>query len=541
MDIDDLLRFPDGECSRDTRSIGRRDAVMLDVLTEILGQTRVRPGSRAVKDLNQELSYAELRERVSRLAQGFSQFGVGPGDRVALLIPNSVDFIVAALASLWIGAVFVPLAVTDPQARLVSIVADSAPTLILSPSVPDESPYTALGDSQVVRMSDIAGDSTESLPPLPPSRRVAYTIYTSGTTGTPKGVQIGTRAFGAAVEATIKALDLDHDTVTLCVSPFHFDGSFATLFPTLAAGGTVIIPPRDALLFPRTFFNAVVSEGVTYTGFSPSYLRILLASPLADKLANSKVNVIALGGEAASIADVRALWSIAPHLRVFNRYGPTETTIVVTHQLLRPELLADGEMPLGRPHAGSTFHIVNDDGALLNGTHEVGELWIGGLQLMDGYWGAPELTASVLRNDVVAGEVVYRTGDLVYRDENDNFVYVDRADRVVKRSGVRISLVEMSETIRSLDNVTAATCLTFDDEGDLGIVAFVVALSQPTAHELLKAAREKLPDTMLPDRVEFVDALPLTSSGKIDERLLRSQAGLQPARRTATDPGARSA
>ena len=105
------------------------------------------------------------------------------------------------------------------------------------------------------------------------------------------------------------------------MSPFHFDGSFATLFPTLSCGGAVVIRPREALVFPRTFFRAVASEGITYTGFSPSYLRLLLASELIETLAESHLQVVALGGEASSPADIRALWAAAPGLDLLYRHA----------------------------------------------------------------------------------------------------------------------------------------------------------------------------------------------------------------------------
>jgi acyl-coenzyme A synthetase/AMP-(fatty) acid ligase len=339
-----------------------------------------------------------------------------------------------------------------------------------------------------------------------------------------------------AVDATATALGLDRSTRTLCVSPFYFDGSFGTLFPTLYSGGAVVIRPREALLFPRTFFNAVEKEGITYTGFSPSYLRLLLASPQLANLGATSLDVIALGGEASSIADIRELWAAAPKVRVFNRYGPTEATIAVTHVELSPELVADGTVPMGDPHPGTSFHLLDEEGVIVDEPDRVGELYIGGPQLMDGYWGAPALTDEVLRNDVVPGMTVYRTGDLVYRDEKGRYVYADRADRVIKRSGVRVSLVELSEAMRSLDGATAAACVLFDDNGDLGIVAFVVTDGPISALELREAARKRLPDTMLPNRIELVDALPLTSSSKLDERLLLSEVGLPPVRSTTT-PG----
>jgi D-alanine--poly(phosphoribitol) ligase subunit 1 len=513
---------------------------MPDVLQQIVEQARTGPDLPAVKDLETDLSYAGLADATARLSAGMASHGVKEGDRVALLLPNSVDFVVAALASLWTGAIFVPLSVADPEARLASIVADCTPTLVIrSDEAPKDGhapPSDSLGGSPVLPISVLRDGGTDLPGPVPASPRVAYAIYTSGTTGAPKGVLIGSAAFGAAVEATSRALDLDRDTRTLCVSPFHFDGSFGTLFPTLYSGGAVVIRPRDALLFPRTFFNAVVNERITYTGFSPSYLRLLLASPQMAKLADSPLDVIALGGEASSIADIRSLWSLAPKVRVFNRYGPTETTIAVTHVLLTPEMTADGTVPMGFPHPAVSFHLVDNDGALVDGPDRVGELYIGGDQLMVGYWGAPALTEEVLRSDVVPGEIVYRTGDLVYRDQNGSYVYVDRADRVIKRSGVRISLIELSEAMRSLAGVSAAACVTFDDEGELGIVAFVVTETEVAVSELRQAARERLPETMLPNRIELVRELPMTKSSKLDERLLLAEAGLRPLAPGSTVP-----
>jgi acyl-coenzyme A synthetase/AMP-(fatty) acid ligase len=146
---------------------------------------------------------------------------------------------------------------------------------------------------------------------------------------------------------------------------------------------------------------------------------------------------------------------------------------------------------------------------------------------MDGYWGAPALTKEVMRTDVVPGETVYRTGDLVYRDKNGSYVYVDRADRVIKRSGVRISLVELSEIMRSLVGVTGAACMTFDNEGELGIVAFVVTSGAASALDLRRAALKQIPESMMPNRIELVEAFPLNKSNKLDERLLLLEAGLR--------------
>ncbi len=485
------------------------------------------PERAAVKDLGRDLSYAALCEEAGRLAAGLVARGVSDGDRVVLYLPNSVDFAVAALACLWIGATFVPLSVTDPPARLAVILDDCDPALALTAVDGAEGPASSAGLARFrwATISDLLSVGGETPEPVDDGDRIAYAIYTSGTTGTPKGVMIGNGAFSAAVQATVGALGLTRETRTLCVSPFHFDGSFGTLFPTLFAGGAVVIRPRESLLYPRTFFNAVAQEAVTYTGFSPTYLRLLLSSPQVNKLASVKL-LVALGGEASSAADIRALWSAAPQVEVYNRYGPTETTIAVTHIEVTPDLIEDGTVPIGQPHPGVNFYLVDDRGQLVEEVGRVGELYIGGAQLMAGYWGAPQLTDEVLRTDIVPGETVYKTGDLVYRDVTGDYVYVDRADRVIKRSGVRISLIEMGDSLSKLPGVSAAACLAFDDGGELGIAAFVVVDSGINAFELQRAARGVLPETMLPNRIQIVESLPLTPSSKLDERSLLAQAGL---------------
>ncbi len=496
------------------------------VVATIVEQARSGPDLPAVKDLDTELSYAQLMDEIGRVARGLASAGVTDGDRVALHLPNSVDFVVAALATMWAGGVFVPLAVTDPEARVAAIVADCSPKLIVVPEDEDGTMPSQDGPTRVP-IADLRGADGPVAPPRINGRgQLAYAIYTSGTTGSPKGVLISHGAFAAAVRSTAEALGLDRETRTLCVSPFHFDGSFGTLFPTLFAGGAVVIRPREALLFPRTFFRAVQREGITYTGFSPSYLKLLLASPQFGELEGGTLDVIALGGEASALADVRAVWSAAPRLRVFNRYGPTETTIAVTHIELTPELVADGTVPIGVPHDGVRFHLIDEGGLEVVQPGQVGELYIGGDQLMDGYWGAPDLTAQVMRTDVVPGELVYRSGDLVYRNERSEYVYVERADRVIKRSGVRISLLELTDAVRGLPGVADAACVVFDHDGGVGIAAFVVVHTPITALELRQGAATKLPDSMLPDRVELVAELPLTTSSKLDERRLLREAGL---------------
>ncbi|HXY45495.1 MAG TPA: AMP-binding protein, partial [Acidimicrobiales bacterium] len=369
--------------------------------------------------------------------------------------------------------------------------------------------------------------------------RAAYCIYTSGTTALPKGVLIGHRAFLSSVVVAAELLELDETTRALCVSSFHFDGSYGTLFPTPVAGGSLVIPRREALMLPRQFFRMVASEQVTHTSTSPTYLRLLLPDPHLRELADTRLRTIAFGGDALLAADLERLWAAVPGLRVFNRYGPTETTIAVTTHEVTPEVVALGDpLPIGRPHPGVSFWVLDEEGKIIDRPGEVGELYIGGTHLMIGYWREPALTAEVMRRDVVPGETVYRTRDLVFRGESGCYHYVDRAERILKRSGLRISLVEISAALTSQSSISKAHCVTFDKGGgEVGIAAFVVPIVPVTGPELRHAVRAVLPATMLPDVIEIVADFPLTGSNKVDERTLLRAVGLDELGRDGTGSG----
>ena len=204
---------------------------MGDVLHHIVEFARRTPDHDAVKDAESSLTYAELEDLAGRVAAAMGARGVAPGDRVVLLLQNSVDYVIAALASLWLGAIFVPLDASDPVNRLSALIRDCQPSLVVTNGVLDESALPDdVASTPFVRVSQLRNEQAPSVERLPGEERPSYIIYTSGTTGKPKGVVIGSGAFEAAVTACSTARGLDSTTRTLSVSPFHFDGSFATLF-----------------------------------------------------------------------------------------------------------------------------------------------------------------------------------------------------------------------------------------------------------------------------------------------------------------------
>jgi amino acid adenylation domain-containing protein len=489
----------------------------------VLRHAAERPAAPALKDDVEALSYAELSERVRAVASGLSALGAEPGDRVVLLLPNSAALIACALACLWLGAAFVPLSLEEPPARLERLVRDCRPAMVVFSDSHEKPGFQC--PAETVSMGRVLASGRSTPPIARDPERDAYLIYTSGTTGQPKGVRVVERAFKAVVIKAARSLGFDESVRALLVSSFHFDAAFTNAFPALVAGGLLVVPRREDLLFLRRFFRAVLEEGINHCGCSPSYLRMLLSSPLLASLAESQLTTFGLGGEECMAADVASLWEVLPGLRVFNRYGPTETTIEVTVYEVSRADVASGRIPLGVPNEGVSFTIVSDDGRILDGPDEVGELYIGGAQLMRGYWGDDELTARVLNDHIVPGETWYKTGDLVWRDAEGRYLYAGRSDDVVKRNGVRISLNEIVLALRRVEGVSGAACVLTGDDGSLGIAAFVEARPALAAGDLLSAVSAYLPASMLPDQVFIVPSLPMTSSGKVDRPRLLGDAG----------------
>lgn len=490
---------------------------------------RSQPEALAVTSHDGTWSYGELYENVQKLAGAMSAKGVRPGERVVLQLGNSSAFVMAALACMWLAAPFVPVSEDEARERLSAIVSDCLPSLVVTradirPALPTAAPVTLLSDL----LASAAALPDRALPDrmVVPASSDVYLIYTSGTSGTPKGVRISDSAFMSAIRATAVGIGIDVNTRSLCVSPFHFDGAYGTLFPTLLVGGVLVIPPREKLMFLKGFFRAVLEEGITRAAFSPAYLAMLLRSPQLSSMAGSDLASVAIGGEELVAKDLLRLWEVLPGLQIFNYYGPTETTIEVTSYPIRPEALSGGSVPLGTPHQGVDFYLASPDGKLIFSPGVVGELYIGGDQLMSGYWDDARLSAEVLVNDVVPGTTLYRTGDLASFDEEGIYWFRGRRDDVLKRRGVRISLAEIGHWLLHVDGVEEAVCEAYDDEGSLGIVAFIQG--NDVSGSVMQQVARFLPANMWPDRIHATDHFPVTDRGKVDRRALLDRFGYRP-------------
>ncbi|MFG3526991.1 amino acid adenylation domain-containing protein [Streptomyces sp. NPDC047917] len=480
----------------------------------------------ALDGATRSLTYGELAEAGSGLASILRAAGIGPGKRVAVAVPRSVEQVVALVATVTAGGAYVPLDLAYPDERLEYVLADAAPQVVLVDRDQRDRFTRLLARADVKARVLVQGDelprATEGPGAAP--HDPAYVIYTSGSTGRPKGVAVPHSAVVTLLANTAPDMGFGPDDVWVQFHSFSFDFAVWELWGALVHGGELLVPEYALTRSPVDFHRLVRERGVTVLNQTPSAFNRFVE---ADRHAGEPVTAlrrIVFGGEALDLGRLRG-WierygTGSPEL--VNMYGITETTVHVTHRVLTDEDFAAGDdvSPIGGPIPGLVVHLL-DDRLRPVPPGRVGAIYVAGDQVSLGYLGRPGLTAGRFVADPFAsdGSRMYHTGDLARRTLDGELEFTGRADDQVQLKGFRIELGEVESAVREVDGVVDAA-VTVADGGD-HLVAHVVGRVPDDLTGLLAA---KLPVHMVPGRVLPVDALPLTVNGKLDRGALAERA-----------------
>ncbi|MGW7486404.1 non-ribosomal peptide synthase/polyketide synthase [Streptomyces sp. NPDC054786] len=474
-------------------------------------QTARTPHATALVAGDTTLDYAALNARANRLAHHLIDRGAGPERLVALHLPRTADMLVAILAVLKSGAAYLPLDPELPEERLRFLIEDARPMLVL-----DEAALHAVPAS--ARASDPTDADRRA--PLHPGH-TAYVIYTSGSTGRPKGVSVEHRSLMNLLaghrHGFVAAAGGGPLRVALTAS-FSFDTSLEGVL-LMADGHRLHLVDEATRLDPAALVEYVVEHRVDFLDLTPSYLRQLLpAGLLTDPRHHPRL--LMLGGEAVGTALWRELAGL-PDVAAYNFYGPTECTV----DALACRIDGTGRPVVGRPLANVRAHVL--DHRLRPVPPGVGgELYLAGDQVARGYLHRPGLTAARFVADPFGppGSRMYRTGDLARWTADGRLDYLGRADDQVKIRGHRIEPGEVEAALLALPAVAEAAVLAVADErGHARLAAYLVPAAgtgHPAASELRAALQRTLPGHMVPAAFVVLDALPLTTSGKLDRRAL---------------------
>ncbi|MFE9561566.1 amino acid adenylation domain-containing protein [Streptomyces sp. NPDC006487] len=496
------------------------------VLDLIRAQAAATPEAIAVSAAGRHVGYRELLSRADELAVALRAGGVRPGDLVALHLDRTADLPAALLAVLATGAAYLPLDPGYPAERLALVLRDSGAVLVLADREP--SPLVAAAAPAVLRLpapsaQEPAGAAPEATPEATPEAApgpddVAYVLYTSGSTGRPKGVAVGHRALVNLLTSFADRLSSGPRHAWLGLTSLSFDISALELYLPLITGGRLVLAPDGLAVDGPGLLALIGAEGVTHVQATPSGWRVMLtAGSAADALGS--VTGLA-GGEALPLPLARELR--ARTARLFNVYGPTETTIWSTCSELPS---APEHVRIGAPIANTQVYIV-DEQLRPTPLGIPGELLIGGDGVAHGYLGRPELTAERFVQSPFGppGARLYRTGDRAVRTPDGELEFLGRIDDQVKIRGHRVELGEIESALLEHPALAqAAVAVRTEEDGEPFLAGFLVPAAgarPPAPAELRDHLMRTLPAAMVPQRWLTMDRLPLTPNGKLDRRAL---------------------
>ena len=479
------------------------------------------PEALAVADSGRSLTYAELGARANRLAWRLRELGVAEESRVAICLDRSVDLIVAELAALRAGAAYAPIDPAYPEARRGDMVALSEAAAVVT--------WSHLAGSWCGAAKVLALDAEPALrstdPVAAPPRRknpeaLAYAIFTSGSTGRPKGVAMSHRGALHIVSWHLERFGWTSADRGSQVSGPSFDAAVIEIWPALASGASLHVPPADARLSAPDLLAWFVRERLTLAWSPTPLVELFVGEP---QPAGLLLRFLQTGGDRllqGAPADARYV--------LCNEYGPAECAVITT---LGESAAADGRAgavpPIGRPISGVRAYVLDRwQGLAPRGSG--GELGVAGDGLARGYLGDPAQTAERFVPDPFSGEAggrMYRTGDRVRQRPDGALDFLGRIDAQVKIRGQRIELGEIEAALLAEPQVAAATVVLFGAGAGARLAAFVVPHPGSMDFDRLRGRlrsllRERLPDAMVPSAFVELAALPLTANGKIDRRAL---------------------
>jgi surfactin family lipopeptide synthetase A len=478
------------------------------------------PGAVAVECDDARLTYRELNQQANRLAHHLQSLGVGPDLVVGLCVERSLEMVVGLLGILKAGGAYVPLDPSFPEARLAYMIADSDMKVLITHRQLDRS-LTVRPPSIVYLDADweaISGrDTTKVKLPSPRPESLAYVLYTSGSTGKPKGVAIPHAAVVNFLRSMQREPGFTANDKLLAVTTLSFDIAGLEIYLPLVSGGTTVIASREDVYDPARLIKRIRESQCTVMQATPATWRALLDAGWEG----SKNLKLLCGGEVLPADLAQALLPCCAQL--WNMYGPTETTIWSTLHRVRS---VDGPVPIGRPIANTQVFIL-DEHRQLAPAGIVGELYIGGLGLAQGYFGRPELTAErFVESPFDPAARLYRTGDQARWLPDGTLECLGRADNQVKIRGFRIELGEIESALARHPAVGQCVVMARDDShGDKILAAYLElqpAQPAPVVSDLRRHLSNDLPAYMVPSAFVVMQKLPLTPNGKIDRKALPS-------------------
>ncbi|WP_075342808.1 non-ribosomal peptide synthetase [Tenacibaculum agarivorans] len=481
------------------------------------------PGKVAVRYGNYTMTYAELNAKANKIAHyiqhNFSKKynkKISKGIFIAILGKKNPTMIASIFGVLKAGAAYVAINPGDPEDRITYLLENSGAAFLLQIEENNTNKkfpcdYLHITDENLEEYSDYPPNFEND------SQETAQLIYTSGSTGTPKGVLITHQNISNRL-VNPNFVTITTEDSFLQLANYAFDASTFEIFGTLLNGATLVLINQKLLFDFESLTNYIKEYGITIAFFTTSFFNAIVDQHI--KLLEP-IKQILFGGETASIIHTKKALEYLGPKRLTNIYGPTECTVLCTFFKIDEISSTQKNIPIGMPVDDGSIYILNEELNPVN-TGEIGEICVKSLSVAKGYYKMPEKTEKVFAKGIVGeNEIIYRTGDLGWINQDGIIEFIGRNDNQVKLRGYRIELDEIAYHIMTHPKVRFAAVRIKKDRKELGyIVAWVLINGQIEKKEIKDFLSTKVADYMLPRHIVFIDEIPLTSNGKLDKKKL---------------------
>jgi D-alanine--poly(phosphoribitol) ligase subunit 1 len=493
---------------------------------EYLNHTVARfPDRTAVRDAGGSYTFGEFRRAALELAATLVARADVTNAPIAVYLPKSREAVLCFAAILYSGNCYAPLDVKSPAARLSALLQKLNPALILTDRANlAELRKAGAPEDRIVVLED--APRCEATPGL--ERRFErlidtdpiYIIHTSGSTGIPKGVTIAHRGVIDYIDWANSVYKVNENTAIGSQAPFHFDNSTLDLYLCFSGGATLDLIPGELFLFPVKLIEYMRERAINFVFWVPSVLMQVANLDILAQTELPPLTQVLFAGEVMPCKQLNYWRRWFPNALFSNLYGPTEITVDCTYYIISRELSDDEPLPIGLPCRNSDVLILNaENRPAADG--ERGELCVRGSSLALGYWNDPEKTAAAFVQNPLQPhypERIYRTGDLVYRNQAGEIIFAGRTDQQIKHMGYRIELGEIETAVLSLPEIRNA-CAVYD-RAKSQIVLFFEADRERNAAFIRKALGPLLPKYMFPSVCIQMASLPVNPNGKTDRKAL---------------------
>ena len=485
------------------------------------------PDKLALVDSTSQLTFSDLRQKAKRIATQIAKASDSINSPVAIYLPKTNDAIASFIATMYSGNCYTPLDTKNPIPRIEAILKALNASCIITNDRFIENIRKCNLDIEVINLDELEQENhidesfnyRKCIDTDP-----AYILHTSGSTGVPKGVVISHLSIIDYINWVVDTFDITEKEKIGNQTPFIFDMSTLDIYLMIFKGATLFIIPEQKFMFPATLLDYINENKINFIFWVPAVLVNIANLKLFNSIKIPTVKKVLFGGEVMPPKHL-GYWikNLDKNVVYGNMYGPTEITGTCVCHIVDDAFNEDESLPIGKPCRNTDILVLNEKDELCT-VGEKGELCVRGSSLALGYWNNLEKTNAVFVQNPLNKSVperIYRTGDIAFLNEKDEYIYIGRKDFQIKLSGYRIDLGEIEHYILSVfDTINAGV---FFDRAKNEIVLIYESENEISVKDFRSKLAQVLSKHMIPTRYIKMDVLPKSTTGKIDRALLNKK------------------